>query len=109
MPIETADLIAAAERAFQTQFEGVIRVEPEENGPIWVDGRAGKPQIGDSQPEGLQDGGAGQCVWRASNETLLRIFEGERLLGSAYLSGRLAIAGDISVMARLELERPRIG
>jgi hypothetical protein len=37
----------------------------------------------------------------------LRIFEGGRALESAYLSGRLRIAGDISVMTRLQMENVR--
>lgn len=109
MPGEDADMAAAARRAFETAFDGVIRIEPEGGAPLWVDGRTAPPAISGGAPEGLDESGVGQCVWRGTRETLMRIFEGERLLGSAYLSGRIAIAGDMSVMARLELERARHG
>ncbi|MEX0644103.1 MAG: SCP2 sterol-binding domain-containing protein [Parvularculaceae bacterium] len=109
MTIDKDDFVAAGERAFVKPFGGVIRLEPENGAPIWVDGRAAPPKFRATAPKGLDSGGAGQCVWRGSRETLIRIFEGERLLGSSYLSGRLSISGDMSVMARLQLERAARG
>ena len=45
---------------------------------------------------------AADCVWRGARETLQRALVNARAFDSAYLSGRLSIAGDMSVMARLE-------
>jgi hypothetical protein len=103
------ELAAAAAKAFVSAFDGVIRLEPEGGAPLWVDGRKAPPSIATAAPANLDAGGEGQCVWRAARETLIRILEGERLLGASYISGRLAVAGDLSVMARLELERPARG
>jgi hypothetical protein len=97
------DLAKAAAAAFAKPFGGLIRLEPEGAPALWVDGRAFPPEIGAGPPGGADE--APVCVWRASRDTLMRIFEGERLLASAYVSGRLSIAGDMSIMARLHLER----
>ena len=40
-------------------------------------------------------------------DRIYRAWEDARAFESAYLSGRLAIAGDISVMARLEVNEGR--
>ena len=98
------ELISAAESSFKTPFSGVIRLEPDGAAAVWVDGRKA-PKISADKPKAApaEDG---FCVWRASRDTLMRILGGERLLGSSYVSGRLAISGDISVMSRLVLERP---
>ena len=93
-------LASAAAVAFRTPFGGCIRIEPN-------DGDAAPPAVTDDAPKAADEGR--MCVWRASADTLARIFEGERLLGSAYVSGRLSISGDMSVMARLQLERPARG
>lgn len=96
---EKDDLFAAAEKAFAKPFGAVIRLEPEPGATLWVDGRGARAQVTASDP------GETACVWRASRETLIRIFEGERLLASSFVSGRLRVAGDMSVMARLHLEK----
>lgn len=98
-----SDLAKAAAAAFARPFGGLIRLEPEDAPVLWIDGRTSPPEIGEVPPGGAD--AAPVCVWRASRDTLLRIFEGERLLASAYVSGRLFIAGDMSIMARLHLER----
>lgn len=103
------ELRDAAAQAFRAGFDGVIRLEPADGAPLWIDGRQEKPRFSAERPKGAPDSGVGLCVWRASPDTLAGICVGERLLGVSYLSGRLAIAGDMSVMARLVMERPSRG
>ena len=99
---ETEDeLIRAARPFFGPGFGGVIRVETTDGDrSFWVDGRGMEATVQPHSPSGVE---RGFCLWRASAETLLRLFTRERRrLESAYISGRLKIAGDMSVMARLE-------
>lgn len=97
-----ASLVAAAAAAFRRGFGGVLRVAPEGGEPFDIDGRGEACVVG-----GVSPGAEPDCAWRAGAETLMRVFEGGRALESAYLSGRLSIAGDMSVMARIVLESPR--
>lgn len=97
-----ADIRAIASKAFRAGFSAVIRIEPEGGMSFDVDGRREICAVVDATPDFAPD-----CVWRANAETVARIFEGGRALESAYLSGRLSIAGDMSVMARLVLEGSR--
>jgi hypothetical protein len=92
------DLLPAAAAAFKRGFGAVLRIIPADAPPFDVDGRGEDCVLTPSS------GVAPACVWRANADTLLRIFGGGRALESAYLSGRLMIAGDMSVMARLTLE-----
>ena len=98
-----SELAAAAALAFAKPFGGLIRLEADAAPPLWIDGRQSPPAITEASPADAAV--APLCVWRAAQDTLLRICQGERLLGSAYVSGRLSIAGDMSIMARLQLER----
>jgi hypothetical protein len=106
------DLLAAAALAFVEPFGGMIRIEIDEGGAFEVDGRGAAPHVaaakdrrGDALAAASGDGfRAGHCLWRASRDTLMRIFEEERFLTNSYVSGRLVIAGDMSVMARLKLK-----
>jgi len=98
----TDPLFAAASAAFRQGFGAVLKIEPEQGPPVFVDGRGEACVLSLAPPAGDP-----QCVWRAPVETLLRAFEGGRALESAYLSGRLKISGDMSVMARLDLESSR--
>lgn len=102
---EPDDLLAAARKAFARPFGAVIRLEPDSGATLWVDGRGTAAAVSAAPPAAALEGEAGVCVWRASRETLIRIFEGERLLASSFVSGRLSVAGDMSVMTRLQLER----
>jgi hypothetical protein len=92
-------LISAAQTAFQTPFGALLQLLPENGGGLWVDGSASPPVILETKPMGRKP----DCVWRAVSETLLRVLEGERALESAFVAGRLKIAGDMSVMTRLKL------
>ena len=94
-------LAPAAARAFRRGFGAVLRIAPEGLAAFDIDGRGEECVLVPASS------GSAQCVWRANAETLTRIFEGGRALESAYLSGRLKIAGDMSVMARLMLESSR--
>jgi hypothetical protein len=95
-------LFSAATLAFRRGFGAVLKVEPQGRAPFFVDGRGEAARL---SPTPLD--AAPACVWRADAETLLRIFEGGRALEGAFLSGRLRIAGDMSVMARLQMESVR--
>ena len=93
------DLTSAAQSYFGNRFDGVIRIETEDGATMWVDGRATPPKIGTDAPANL-DGA--YCLWRASADTLGRVFGPEqRQLEAAYIAGRLEISGDMAVMARL--------
>jgi len=94
-------LASGAEQTFRRGFGAVLRIVPEGLAAFDVDGRGETCVLRPASDENPQ------CVWRASPDTLNRIFEGGRALESAYLSGRLKIAGDMSVMARLLLESAR--
>lgn len=93
-------LIAAAAGAFRKPFGAILEIAPEGAASFFVDGRADPCAIVVAPPGGA----APASAWRASADTLARIFQGGRALESAYLSGRLKISGDMSVMARLILE-----
>lgn len=97
------DLAKAAATVFTKPFGGVLRLEPDGAPAVWIDGRCSPPQASAAPPSGTD--AAPVCVWRAPHDTLLHILEGERLLIGAFVSGRLSIAGDMSIMARLQLER----
>lgn len=100
------ELFRAATAAFAEPFDGVIRIEAEGGAPIWIDGRRAPLQIGASAPADLRPDGLGLCVWFAARDTVLRILEEERFLASSFVSGRLNLEGDMSVMARLRLGAP---
>ena len=96
------ELMDAARSFFTRGFDGVLRVEATDTPEaFWVDGRHDAPLIGPDSPPGLE---SGFCLWRGRFETLQRLFTNEqRRLESTFISGRLKISGDMSVMARLEV------
>ena len=96
------DLAEAAAKAFDGPFNAVIEFLPDDASPIWVDGRKA-PKVLDKEPENTP----ATCIWRGSKDALLRVLAGERALENAFVSGRITIAGDMSVMARLKLKGSR--
>lgn len=98
---DTDELAAAVARAVVEPFGGVVRIEIEGEAPLFLDGRSSPPTIAATEPS---PPATSACAWRASRETLLRALESERAFAGAYVSGRLLIAGDMSVMARLNLK-----
>ncbi|MBY0422384.1 MAG: SCP2 sterol-binding domain-containing protein [Parvularculaceae bacterium] len=99
----TADeLFALAGRAFAAPFSGVLRIEPEGEKAFFVDGRSAPPlALREFAEFDLES--AGCCALRARRDALMRVLDGERQFTSAFVSGRLVVAGDISVLARVEL------
>lgn len=99
MPPPDAELETAARTAFASAFDGVIAIEPEGGPALFIDGRRTPPEIG-AAPAG---GATPDCVWRGERETILRALEEERAFAAAFVSGRLSVSGDMSVMARLTI------
>ncbi|MEM9014722.1 MAG: SCP2 sterol-binding domain-containing protein [Pseudomonadota bacterium] len=96
-------LIDAATKAFSSKFDAWLKLCPRDADPIWINGQVQPPAIETTPANGV----TADCEWRASQETMLRVLEGERAFQSAFLSGRLKIAGDMSVMIRLTLSERR--
>lgn len=95
------DLFALAGRAFPAPFAGVLRIEPEGEPAFFVDGFSAPPRaVQEFAPFDLE--AAGCCGLTARRDTLLRVLDGERQFAAAFVSGRLVVAGDISVLARAE-------
>jgi len=96
------ELLAKAGGYFRHRFDGVIRIEIDNaSSAIWVDGRSEPPVVGTGAPQNVS---SDFCLWRTSKETLMRVLSPEtRRLEGAYIAGRLAISGDMAVMARLEI------
>ena len=92
------DLIAAAEGAFGPGFGAVLRIDPGASAAFFVDGRGETCVVTEAQPA------PPSATWRSGRDTLMSVFQRKRALENAYLSGRLQIAGDMSVMARLVLK-----
>jgi len=95
-------LKVAAARTFAKPFGAVIEIALETGETFFIDGRAA-PVVADKKPKDADV----DCAWRADADVMERVFSGERALESAYVSGRLAVSGDMSVMARLEIGAAR--
>lgn len=94
---------AAAEKAFAAPFGAVLQLAPDDGIAIWIDGRE-SPVISAAQcPKDT----TADCVLRGGRETLLRALASTRAFESAFVSGRIAVAGDMSVMARLTIKEVR--
>ncbi|MEO1243444.1 MAG: SCP2 sterol-binding domain-containing protein [Pseudomonadota bacterium] len=96
-------LIAQAQKSFAEGFAGVIKLAPDGAPPVWVDGRTTPPAVIAHEPEDHP----ADCQWRGSSDALMRVLESEKALESDYLSGRVFISGDMSVMARLSMKAHR--
>lgn len=96
----------SAGKAFVNGFGAVLEIAPEGIEPFFIDGRASTCQIVSTLPDDL-DGPLADAIWKGGTDTLERIFRGGRALERAYLSGRMQIGGDMSVMSRLVLEQPQ--
>ena len=94
------ELIEAARKLFAHRFDSVIEIHLEDGEPFWIDGRQEKPLVVTKAPSDAEP----DCTFTSSTETMKRVFDGARALESAFISGRLSIRGDMSVMARLTLE-----
>lgn len=105
MSATSDELVECAARVFCRRFDGVVTLETEDGATIFVDGREDPPRVS-RIGAGLPTAGAGHAVWRAPRETLLRVLESERQFAGAFVSGRLRIAGDMSVAARVTLGSP---
>lgn len=95
-------LCAAANKAFAAPFGAVLLLTPGEGAPVWIDGNADKPAASLTPP-----GPAPACVWRGARDALIRALSNTRAFENAYVSGRVSVAGDMSVMARLTIDDAR--
>ena len=97
------DLKDRAEKAFASSFGAVLKIAPDDAEPLWIDGRQNPPKILTKSPGKVEEA----CTWRGACESLMRALDNERAATSAFVSGRIAISGDMSVMARLQLSGAR--
>jgi len=96
----TAALIDDAGKAFAAPFGAVLELRPEGGDAVFVDGRKNPPAVSAAAPN---DQPAAICVWRGPLDLMRRALNSSRATENAVINGRLTIAGDMSVMARLEL------
>lgn len=92
-------LADAAKRSFAAPFGAVLKLAPEARAPLWVDGRSHPPNV---LAEAPKDAGAA-CLWRGAEDSLIRALNNARAFESSYVSGRICVSGDMSVLARIEL------
>lgn len=97
----TAPLIDDAGAAFKSPFGAVLELRPNKGAPVFIDGRSDPPTIAANLPAGKD---SADCLWRCPVDTMRRAMTSKRAIESAVINGRLAIAGDMSVMSRLTLE-----
>ena len=91
-------LRAAASSAFAERFGAVLKIIVGDGAVLSVDGNKAPPAVAVAKETSLAD-----CCWRLSADAFEKILCGEVDPANAFLSGRLRVTGDISVMARLTL------
>ncbi|GJL92655.1 hypothetical protein [Hyphococcus sp.] len=96
-------LTAAVKKNFAAAFGAVLKLAPDTGPPLWIDGRENPPKILNSQPDGVEVA----CLWSGAREALTRATASARAFESAYVSGRVLITGDMSVMSRIALGESR--
>lgn len=99
----TSSILTQAEAAFVDGFDGIIELMPEGDASIWIDGRTDKAIATATRPNDQ----TADCVWHGAPDALLEALASEKALDSAYLSGRIFISGDMSVMTRLSMAKKR--
>lgn len=92
-------LAEAAARSFASPFGALLKLDPEGRPPLWIDGRGPAPKILTKAPKGAE----ADCVWRGAEDSLIRAIANDRAFESSYISGRVTVAGDMSVAARVTL------
>lgn len=97
------ELKSLALKTFTKPFGAILELAPENGDAIWIDGNTSPPTILKKPPKKTP----ADCTWRGARESLLRALEGERAMSSAFVSGRVTLSGDMSVMARLQMEGAR--
>ena len=90
-------LVNAAHKMFAAPFNAVLKLTPDEGAALWVDGRQHPPSLSSEAPDSTSP----DCQWRGGRDAMIRAMAGARAFESAYASGRVAVSGDMSVMARL--------
>lgn len=97
-PLVDEDLINAARAAFHGDFGAVLQISPHDSAPFYIDGRGEEIVVSELPPK------EPSTIWLSGKTTLMSVLQRTRALENAYLSGRLQIAGDMSVMARLVMK-----
>lgn len=91
-------LEAAARKSFAAAFGAILKLEPDTGACVWIDGRTSPPALSSSPPSSAET-----CVWRGPQDALLRAIASNRAFESAFVAGRILVAGDMSVPARVTL------
>lgn len=92
-------LAEAAKRSFAAPFGALLKLAPEGGAPLWIDGRADPPAVLTDAPKDAE----AASIFCGAEDSLIRALSNNRAFESSYVSGRITVAGDMSVMARLEL------
>lgn len=92
-------MIDAMKKSFTAPFGAVLQLTSNDGESVWIDGRKTPPAVTSAPPTGAEPA----CAWRGARDSLIRAIVNNRAFESAYVSGRIAVSGDMSVMARLEL------